>query len=117
MNGNLSIQVVDGALVIGQASPAEQSLRPEQFAEQSLVVPAPAPGFYVALDADGVLVRSVSVTVADRVVTAALVGNWVAQGLKVAHCDLKQLQKHLRKLDATQKAGAGEVESPESAAI
>ena len=115
---NLSIQVVDGALVIGPTAAPEKSLTPADFADKPLVVVAPTePGFYVALNTDGRIERVVSVSVEDRMVAAALVGNWITQGYRVEFCSMTSLLKQLRKLVAASKPAAAPEASGEEPAI
>lgn len=106
----MNVQIIDGAVVISgldQAGGAEaKTLAPSDFTDKSLVVQT-EPAFYVALDANGHVIRSVSVTVEDRKVVAALVGNWIAEGFQPIPCDLKNYMKHLR-ATAKAKAALGE---------
>jgi hypothetical protein len=96
----MKLQVIDGGLVIHQGQ--DQKLSTENFADKNITVQL-EPAFYVALGADGLMVRSVSVTLEDRKTVAALVGNWIAEGFQPIPCDIKAFAKHVRVLAAANK--------------
>lgn len=116
----MHLQMIDGALVIsgfsGIAQDTNTDLTPKDFADKPLTVQN-EPAFYVALDDAGCVVRSVSVTVEDRKVVAALVGNWIAEGFLPTPCDLKGYTKHLRntaKIKAAAEPAAAPAGTPEA---
>jgi hypothetical protein len=93
----------NGALVIEGAQAANgQALTPADFADKPLVVEN-EPAFYIALGADNLLARSVSVNAADRKTVAALIGNWIAEGFHPQPVDLKGYVKHVRALASARK--------------
>ncbi len=106
--GNLSMAVCDGKLVIDLGtSPPERKMAPEDFAERPLAAsPQADVRYYVAVNGSGAMQRCVSTDVLDRQVVAALVGNWVAEGLLVDLCDRRGLMKHLRLAEAAAKQDA-----------
>lgn len=100
----MQVQLIDGAIVIsGLNGDQQKGLAPQDFSDKPQTVEI-APAFYVALGADGLMARSVSVTAADRKVVAALVGNWIAEGFQPIPCDIKAYAKHVRALTAAEKA-------------
>lgn len=103
----MQVKLIDGAVVIETSDKASTSLTPSDFADKGLAVSS-EPAFYVALDAAGLLVRSVSVTVEDRKTVAALVGNWIAEGFQPLPVDLKTYAKHVRNLVNAGKAAKAE---------
>ncbi|MEX3983843.1 hypothetical protein AB4Y45_33195 [Paraburkholderia sp. EG287A] len=99
----MQVKIVNGALVIeGLGADNGQALAPADFADKPQVVEN-EPAFYVALGADGLLARSVSVNAADRKTVAALVGNWIAEGFHPVPADIKQYAKLVRNLAAARK--------------
>jgi hypothetical protein len=102
----MQLKISNGAVIIeGAATANGQALEPADFADKALVVEN-EPAFYIALGADGLLARSVSVNAADRKTVAALVGNWIAEGFHPIPVDLKVYAKHLRALVAARKPAA-----------
>lgn len=99
----MQVQLIDGAIVISGLDAQQKGLSPQDFSDKPLTVET-APAFYVALDANGLMVRSVSVTAADRKVVAALVGNWIAEGFQPVPCDIKAYAKHVRALASAEKS-------------
>lgn len=98
----MKIQMIDGAIVIEPTGETNNSLTPKDFADKPLAV-TNEPAFYVALGADGLMKRSVSVTTEDRKTVAALVGNWIAEGFQPTPCDIRAYAKHVRALAAANK--------------
>lgn len=98
----MQVKVIDNALVIdlGGESPA---MAVKDFSDKALAV-SMEPAFYVALGANGLMERCVSVTITDRKAVAALVGNWIAEGFQPVPCDLKLYARHVRNLLAADKA-------------
>jgi len=111
----MQVRMIDGAIVIESAVGNGQPLEPKNFADAPLTVDN-EPAFYVALDAEGLLARSVSVTTEDRKTVAALVGNWIAEGFQPAPADLKTYAKHVRALVAARKPAKAEGELSQNAA-
>jgi hypothetical protein len=99
----MQLKFANGSLIIEAASSINgQALNPADFADKPLVVEN-EPAFYVAIGADGVLARSVSVNAADRKTVAALIGNWIAEGFHPVPVDLKQYAKLVRNLATARK--------------
>lgn len=99
----MNLKMINGALVIEMgADGAVAGLAPADFKDKELAV-VTEPAFYVALGANGLIERSVSVTTADRKTVAALVGNWIAEGYQPVPCDIKAFSKHVRNLAAANK--------------
>lgn len=114
--GNLSMAVCDGKLVIDLGtSPPERKMAPEDFTERPLAAsPQSDVRYYVAINGSGAMQRCVSTDVVDRQVVAALVGNWVAEGLLVDLCDRRGLMKHLRLAEAVAKQDAEKAQGENS---
>lgn len=110
----MHLKLVNGDVVIEGASGLNgQALSPADFADKPLVVEN-EPAFYVALGADGLLARSVSVNAADRKTVAALIGNWIAEGFHPQPVDLKVYAKHLRALVAARKPAAAPADASDA---
>ncbi|WP_434716112.1 hypothetical protein [Paraburkholderia sp. A3RO-2L] len=106
----MQVKFINGALVIEGADAVNgQVVNPADFSDKPLSV-ALEDAFYIALDKDGLLARSVSMNVADRKTVAALVGNWVAEGFHPQPVDLKTYAKHVRALVAARKPAKPEAE-------
>lgn len=107
----MQVKLIDGAVVI-EPTAQGAALTPSDFGDKQQVAIQVEPAFYIALDKNGLLARSVSVTVEDRKVVAALVGNWIAEGFQPLPVDIKAYAKHVRNLAAAHKpvkaADAGE---------
>ncbi|GBG14887.1 uncharacterized protein NMK_2488 [Novimethylophilus kurashikiensis] len=104
----MQVKMIDGAIVIEPTKVA--GLSPQNFEDKPLTVET-EPAFYVALGANGLMERSVSVTVVDRKTVAALVGNWIAEGYQPVPCDLKAYARHVRNLVAANKPAKVETET------
>lgn len=111
----MQVQLIDGAIVISGLDAQQKGLSPQDFSDKPLTVET-APAFYVALDANGLMVRSVSVTAADRKVVAALVGNWIAEGFQPVPCDIKAYAKHVRALASAEKSKTAVAGEPAASA-
>ncbi|MBK3780223.1 hypothetical protein G3A43_08130 [Paraburkholderia aspalathi] len=116
----MHLKVANGSIIIEAASAINgQALTPADFADKPLVVEN-EPAFYVAIGADGVLARSVSVNAADRKTVAALIGNWIAEGFHPVPVDVKQYAKLVRNLATARKpvkeAGTGAADGGEAGA-
>lgn len=109
----MQVKLIDGAVVIETSDKTSSGLTPADFADKGLAV-SNEPAFYIALDATGLLARSVSVTVEDRKTVAALVGNWIAEGFQPLPVDLKTYAKHIRNLVAANKPA--KADAPEGGA-
>ncbi len=96
--------MADGSIMLVPAN-REVALAPVDFADKPATVEL-EPAFYVAVDKEGRMVRSVSVTAEDRKVVAALVGNWIAEGFQPVPCNIKQYAKHVRNLAVALKPTA-----------
>lgn len=93
----LSVSVSKDVINLTVGMPS-RTMTPETFADkQCAVQDRPAEiAFYVALDGNRALVRSVSDSLTDRKNVASLIGNWVAEGYIVERHDLKSMAKLLR---------------------
>lgn len=101
----MNISIINGAIVFDPTTKNTADLTPGDFADKAVAV-TNEPAFYVALDVNGLLARSVSVTVEDRKTVAALVGNWIAEGFQPLPCDIKKYAKYVRDLVAANKPAA-----------
>ncbi|MBU9199946.1 hypothetical protein KTD31_00835 [Burkholderia multivorans] len=107
----MQVKFINGALVIdGPESVNGQAVAPADFSDKPLSVEL-EDSFYIALDKDGLLARSVSVNIADRKTVAVLVGNWVAEGFHPQPVDLKTYAKHVRALVAARKPAKNEADA------
>lgn len=97
---------VNGQSVTVQMGKARESRLSENAyaGRPQTIETAPAePTFYVALDANGVMVRCATVNPLDRKVIGALVGGWVAEGFVVTKAGLKEMGRYV---SAARKAKA-----------
>lgn len=97
---------VNGQSVTVQMGKARESRMPANaFADrpQTIAVAPAEPTFYVALDANGVMVRCATVNPLDRKVIGALIGGWVAEGFVVTKAGLKEMGRYV---SAARKAQA-----------
>jgi hypothetical protein len=102
-NSGVQVSVTDGEILV-QMQPKDVKLGATAFAEREIIsLPAIVPGYYIALDDQGVMQRCVADCVPDKKVVAALVGNWVADGFDVMRVARKELVKHLRKIESMSK--------------
>ncbi len=107
----MNVKLIDGALVVDLAGADGKALTPADFADKPLTI-SNEPAFYIALDDKGIMVRNVSVNIADRKNVAALVGNWIAEGFTPVPVDVKGFAKHVRALVAANKPAKGEGQAP-----
>jgi hypothetical protein len=106
-NNGMQVSVSDGQVLV-QMKQDDQKLGHLDFATREVInLPAPTPGYYIAIDENGVMHRCVADCLPDKKVVAALVGNWVADGFNVMRVGRKELMKHLRKLESSSKAASG----------
>lgn len=101
------VSISADSVVVKMASTTERKLQPADFSSASdpRVILEPAEvAFYVAMNEDGKIERSVMASAADRQVVAALVGNWIAEGFDVKRISAKEYIKHLRVMVASASA-------------
>lgn len=94
---------------------SHEGFQPRDFAGRDSALADQATGmmFYIATNDKGVLERSVSISAADREAVAALVANWIADGLDVQRVTRKEFVKRLRAVqDPVATVAAGPAAGP-----
>lgn len=102
----MQVKLQDGTIVIEPSN--KQSLVNVDELKAKGLLNVVEPSYYVALDANGLLARSVLATTEDRIAVAQLVANWIAEGFQPKVVDLKTFARHVRELVAANKAPKAE---------